>query len=99
MGVYLAKGENILEYKSKANTLLKPRNNCPLTTLALQLIQTSKHNHKKDKTPPLDIRDKIQKEFIVVLKKCLRKHGGQIVKQVLKLKRILERPTSLEPIT
>jgi hypothetical protein len=85
MGVYLAKGGNILEYKSKANTLLNPRSNCPLITLALQLVQMSKHNHKKDKTPPLEIRDKVPKEFIVVLKKCLTKHGGQVVKQVLKL--------------
>jgi len=99
MGVYLAKGGNILEYKAKAKTLLKPRSNCPLITLALQLVQTFEHNHKKEKTPPLEIRDKVQKEFVVVRKKCFTKHEGQAVKQVLKPKRILERPATLEPIT
>jgi hypothetical protein len=37
-GVYLVKGGNILEYRAKANALSKPRNNCPLITLALQPI-------------------------------------------------------------
>jgi hypothetical protein len=34
-GVYLTKGGNILEYKVKANALLKLSNNCPLITLVL----------------------------------------------------------------
>jgi hypothetical protein len=58
-----------------------------------------KHNHKKEKTPPLDICDKVQKEFVVVRKKCFTKHEGQVVKQVLKPKRILECHVTLEPIT
>jgi hypothetical protein len=58
-----------------------------------------KHNHKKEKTPPLEICDKVQKEFVVVRKKCFTKHEGQTVKQVLKPKRILERFVTLEPIT
>jgi hypothetical protein len=37
-GVHLAKGGNILEYKAKTNALLKPRNNHPSTTLALQVV-------------------------------------------------------------
>jgi hypothetical protein len=37
-GVYLAKGGNILEYRAKANALLKPKSSCLLTTLALQQI-------------------------------------------------------------
>jgi hypothetical protein len=53
-GVYLAKGGNILEYRVKANALLKPKNSRPLITLVLQLVQTSEHKHK-EKTPPLDI--------------------------------------------
>jgi hypothetical protein len=34
-GVYFVKGGNILEYRVKANALLKPRNNFRSTTLAL----------------------------------------------------------------
>jgi hypothetical protein len=34
-GVYLVKGGNTLEYKAMANTLSKPRNSRPSTTLAL----------------------------------------------------------------
>jgi hypothetical protein len=34
-GVYLVKGGNILEYKAKANALLKPRSSHPSTTLTL----------------------------------------------------------------
>jgi hypothetical protein len=97
--VYLAKGGNILKYMVKANALSKPRSSCALITLTLQLIHTSKHKCKKEKTPPLDIHDKVQKEFVVVHKKCLTKHEGQAIKQVSKPKRILEHPTLLEHIT
>jgi len=34
------------------------------------------HKHKMDKTPPLEIHNKVQEEFVVVPKKCLKKHGG-----------------------
>ncbi len=34
-GVYLTKGGNILEYRAKANALLKLRSNRPLITIAL----------------------------------------------------------------
>jgi hypothetical protein len=37
-GVYLTKGENILEYKVKVNALSKPRSSHPSITLALQPI-------------------------------------------------------------
>ncbi len=37
-GMYLVKGENILEYKAKTNALSKPRNSRPSTTLTLQLV-------------------------------------------------------------
>jgi hypothetical protein len=47
----------------------------------------------------LEICNEVQKEFIVVCKKRLTKHGGQAIKQVSKPKKVLERPTSLEPIT
>jgi hypothetical protein len=57
--VYLVKGENILKYKVKANALSKPRSSCPSITLALQPIQTFKHKCKKEKTPSLDIHDKV----------------------------------------
>jgi len=53
-GVYFAKGGNILEYRAKANALSKPRNNHPLITLVLHLIQKSKHKCKKEKTLPLE---------------------------------------------
>ncbi len=59
----------------------------------------SKHKLKKEKTFPLEIHDEVQEEFIVVRKKCLMKHGGQAIKQVSKLERILECPTLLKPIT
>jgi hypothetical protein len=91
--VYFVKGGNILEYKAKKDAFSKPRNSCPLITLTLQLVHMSKHKCKKEKTPPLEICDKIQKEFIVVHKKCLTKHEGQIIKQVSKLKRIFEHLT------
>jgi hypothetical protein len=80
-GVHLAKGGNILV---KANALLKLNNIRLLTTLALQGVQPFEHMHKKEETPPLEIHDKVQKEFVVVHKKCCTKHGGQPVKQVLK---------------
>jgi hypothetical protein len=81
------------------NALSKPRSNHLSTTLALQLVQKSKHKRKKEKTPPLEIHDEVQKDFILVCKKCLTKHGGQAIKQVLKLERIFKCTTSLEPIT
>jgi ubiquinone biosynthesis protein Coq4 len=59
----------------------------------------SKHKHKQEKTPPLDIHNEVQEEFIVVYKKWFTKHGCQVVKQVSKLERILQRPASLELIT
>jgi len=34
-GVHLTKGGKNLEYRVKANALLKPRDSCPSTTLAL----------------------------------------------------------------
>jgi hypothetical protein len=34
-GAYFAKGENILEYRVKANALSKPRSSRPSTTLTL----------------------------------------------------------------
>ncbi len=46
----------------------------------------------------MEIRDKVQKDFVLVHKKRLTKHGGQVVKQVSKPKRILEHIASLEPI-
>ncbi len=85
-GVYLAKGGNILEYRAKANALSKPRSSRPLTTLALQLVQTFEHKRKKEKTPPLEIHNKVEEDFVVVHKKRLTKHGGQVVKQVSKSK-------------
>jgi len=98
-GVYLAKGGNILEYRVKANALLKPRSNHPSTTLALQPVQNSKHKHKKEKTMPLDIHKKVQEDFVLVHKKYLMKHGHHVVKQVLKPKKILKHTVSLEPMT
>jgi hypothetical protein len=83
-GVYIVKGGNILEYKANVNALSKPRNSRPSITLTLKLVQTYKHKRKKEKTSPLEICNKVQKDFIVVCKKCLTKHGGQTIKQVLK---------------
>jgi hypothetical protein len=78
--VYLAKGGNILKYKAKANALSKPRSSYPSITLTLQLVHTSKHKCKKGKTPPLEIHDKVQKEFAIVCKKCFMKHESQTIK-------------------
>jgi hypothetical protein len=89
-GVYLAKVGNILNYRAKENALLKPSNIRLSTTLVLQPIQKFEHKHKKEKTPPLDIHDEIQEDFIVVHNKHFKKHGGQIVKQVSKLEKILK---------
>jgi hypothetical protein len=97
--VYLTKGGNILQYKAKMNALSKPKSSCPLITLALQPIHMSKHKCKKEKTPPLEIHDKVQKKFVVVCKKCFMKHGGQTLKQVSKPKTILEHLTLPKPIT
>ncbi len=47
----------------------------------------------------MEICDEIQKKFVVVYKKHLTKHGGQVVKQVSKLKKILEHLTLLKPMT
>ncbi len=81
------KGGNILEYKVKANALLNPSSSHPSTILTLQPVQAFEHKHKKEKTPPLDICEEVQNEFIVVHKKCLTKHGSQIVKQISKQKK------------
>jgi hypothetical protein len=43
-----------------------------------------KHKLKKEETPPLEICNKIQEEFVIACKKCLTKHGSQTIKQVLK---------------
>jgi len=83
-GVHLAKGGNILEYRVKANALLKLNSIRLLITLALQGVQKFEDMHKKEETPPLEIHDKVQKEFVVVHKKCCTKYGGQPVKQVPK---------------
>jgi len=83
-GVYIAKGGNVLEYRTKVNAFSKPKSNHPLTTLVLQLVQMFKHKLKKEETPPLEICNKVQEEFVVACKKCLTKHGSQTIKQVLK---------------
>jgi len=82
----------------KANALSKPRSIRPSTTLGFQPVQKYEHKRKKEKTPPLEIRDKVQEDFIVVCNKCLTKHGGQVVKQVSKLEKIFEHIISLELI-
>jgi hypothetical protein len=97
--VYIVKGGNILEYRANMNALSKPRNNCLSITLALKLVQTYKHKCKKEKTSPLEICNEVQKDFVVVRKKCLTKHGGQTVKQILKPERILECLVSSKLIT
>jgi hypothetical protein len=97
-GVFLVRGGSILEYKAKVDALSKPRSSCPSTTLTLQPIQKSEHKCKKEKSLPLGIRDKVQEDFILVCKKCLTKHGGQIVKQVSKPQKILEHIVSLDSI-
>jgi hypothetical protein len=53
------------------------------------------HKWKKEKTPPLEICNKVPKELVVVHKKWLTRH---VVKQVPKIDRIQEHPTSLELI-
>jgi hypothetical protein len=98
-GVYIVKGGNIMEYRVKVSAFFKQKNSRRLTTLTLQPIQTSKHKLKKEKAPPLDICNEVQKEFVVACKKCLMKHGGQAVKQVLKPKKIFKHITSLKPLT
>jgi hypothetical protein len=98
-GVYLAKGGNIPKYRVKVNTLSKPRSDRPLITLALQPIQKFGHKCKKEITPPLEIRDEVQEDFVCVYKKCFTKHGGQAVKQVSKLDKIFECTILLKPIT
>jgi hypothetical protein len=98
-GVYIVKGGNILEYRVKENALSKPKNSRLSIALVLNLVQMYKHKRKKEKTASLEIHNEVQKDFIVVHKKCLTKHGGQTIKQVLKPKRILECLDSSKPIT
>jgi hypothetical protein len=57
-----AKGGNILEYRVKANALLKLNNSCHSTSLTLQPVQKSKHKRKKEKTSPLEIHDEVQED-------------------------------------
>jgi hypothetical protein len=96
--VYLAKGGNIFEYKAKTNALSKPKRNRLSTTLTLQLVQKYEHKHKKEKISPLEIHDEVQKDFVLVYKEHLMKHGGQVVKQVSKPKRIFECTILPKPI-
>jgi hypothetical protein len=51
-----------------------------------------------EKTLPLEIRDKVQKEFVVVPKRHFKKHGGQTIKQIFKLERILKHLISSKPV-
>ncbi len=88
---------NIIDYRAMVNALLKPRSNRPFTTLALQPTQKFEHKRKKENTPPLEIRDKVQEDF-VVHKKHFTKHGNQVVKEVLKQEKIFEHTISSEPI-
>ncbi len=61
-GVHFAKGENILEYKVKANAM--------------------------SKSPPLEICNKVPKEFVVIHKKWFTRHGSKPIKQVPKIDKI-----------
>jgi hypothetical protein len=47
---------------------------------------------------PLEIRDKVEEDFVVIHKKCFTKHGGQVIKQVSKLERIFEHLALSKPI-
>jgi hypothetical protein len=49
-------------------------------------------------SPPLEIGDEVQKDFILVHKKFFMKYGDQTIKQVSKSKKIFECTTSLKPI-
>jgi len=96
--VHFAKGENILEYKVKANALSKSRISRPLSTLILKGIQVFEHKWKKEKTPPLEICNKALKEFVVVCKKWLTIHGGQkelLEYYKLSLGRVLDMPSCI----
>jgi hypothetical protein len=96
--VHLAKGGNILEYRANAFALSKPNSSCPSITLALQAIQTFEHKRKKEKALPLEIRDEISKEFVVVYKKCFMKYGSQLVKQVFETRNFFQVPALSKPI-
>jgi len=98
-GAYIVKGGNILEYNAKENALSKPKNSRPSIALVLKPVQMYKHKRNKEKIASLEIRNEVQKDFVVVHKKCLTKHGGQTIKQVLKPKRILECLNLSKPIT
>ncbi len=96
--MHLAKGGNILEYRANAFALSKPNSSCPSITLALQAIQTFEHKRKKEKALPLEIRDEISKEFVVVYKKCFMKYGSQLVKQVFETRNFFQVPALSKPI-
>jgi hypothetical protein len=70
-------GGDSMEYRVKVNAFSKWKNNCLLTTLDLQPVQTSKYKLKKEKTLPLEICDEVQKEFVVSCKKYLVKHEAK----------------------
>ncbi len=46
----------------------------------------------------MEIHDEVQEDFVLVRRRRLTKHGGQVVKQVSKPERIFKRTFSLEPI-
>jgi hypothetical protein len=46
------------------------------------------------KSSPLEICNKVPKEFVVVRKKQVTRHGGKPIKQVPKIDKIQEHPTS-----
>ncbi len=97
-GVYFVKGGSIWNIRWK-QMHCQNQGAFALQLIVFRPVQKYEHKRKKEKTPPLEIRDKVQKDFIVVCKKCLTKHGGQVVKQVSKLEKIFERIISLEIIT
>jgi hypothetical protein len=82
----------------KANALSKSRISRPSSTLILKGIQMFEHKWKKEKTPPLEIYNKVLKKFMVVCKKRLTIHGDQkelLEYYKLSLGRLLNTPSCI----
>jgi hypothetical protein len=69
-GVYLVKGEKILEYRGKGECILEAKAQSPSSTLVLHGVHTFQHKQKKEKMLPLKIHKVIHDtKFVVFCKK------------------------------
>jgi len=97
-GMYIVKGGNVLEYRTKANAFSKPKSNHPLTTLVLQLYKCLNTNSKRRKPCPWKFATKFKRNLLLHVRNASQ---NMEAKQSNKFwnERIFEHLVSSKPIT